>query len=169
GCCCSAPSRRARTAGVRAVASDIVIIPTYNEALTLPDTISRTRAAAPHAHILIVDDSSPDGTGRLADALAATDDHVFVLHRVGKQGLGTAYLDGFGFALERDYDLIAEMDADGSHDPADLPQLFTLARDTADLAIGSRWVPGGSVTGWSRFRRFVSRTGNRYARMMLRS
>ncbi len=151
------------------MAKELVIIPTFNEALTLTETIRRVREAAPAAHILIVDDASPDGTGRIAESLAATDDHVFVLHRGGKQGLGTAYLEGFAHALERGYELIAELDADGSHDPAELPRLFELARDRADLAIGSRWVPGGSVTGWSRFRRFVSRAGNRYARTMLRS
>ncbi|HRN29388.1 MAG TPA: polyprenol monophosphomannose synthase [Terrimesophilobacter sp.] len=151
------------------MARELVIVPTFNEALTLTDTISQTRSAAPDAHILIVDDASPDGTGRIADSLATTDSHVFVLHREGKQGLGTAYLEGFAYALERGYHLIAEMDADGSHDPTELPRLFELARESADLAIGSRWVIGGSVTGWSRFRRFVSRTGNRYARTILRS
>lgn len=151
------------------MAKELVIIPTYNEAETLEKTVGRTRQAAPRAHILIVDDASPDGTGTIADALAAGDDHVLVHHRAGKQGLGKAYLDGFAFALERHYDLVTEMDADGSHDPAELPRMFELAAGGADLVIGSRWVSGGSVAGWSPFRKFISRTGNRYARAMLRS
>lgn len=151
------------------MAKELVIIPTYNEAETLESTVGRTRQAAPRAHILIVDDASPDGTGTLADTLAAADDHVFVRHRAGKQGLGRAYLDGFAFALERGYDLVTEMDADGSHDPAELPRMFELATGGAGLVIGSRWVSGGSVAGWSSFRRFLSRSGNRYARTMLRS
>lgn len=151
------------------MANELVIIPTYNEAQILEATVGRARRAAPTAHILIVDDASPDGTGAIADTLAATDDHVFVLHRAEKQGLGQAYLTAFAFALERGYDLITEMDADGSHDPADLPQMFALANAGADLVIGSRWVSGGSVAGWSPLRRFISRSGNRYARLMLRS
>lgn len=151
------------------MADALVIIPTYNESQTLQTTVGRTRQAAPRAHILIVDDASPDGTGKIADTLAASDDHVFVLHRAGKEGLGKAYLAGFAYALEHGYALVTEMDADGSHDPAELPSMFDLATGGADLVIGSRWVNGGSVAGWSRFRQFISRSGNRYARTMLRS
>jgi dolichol-phosphate mannosyltransferase len=143
-----------------------VVIPTYNELANLEDIVTRVRAAAPAADILVVDDNSPDGTGDLADKLAAADDHVRVLHRAGKAGLGAAYVAGFGWALERGYGTIVEMDADGSHDPADLPRLLT-ALEGADAVIGSRWVPGGIVVNWPRSREILSRAGNAYARVML--
>jgi dolichol-phosphate mannosyltransferase len=143
-----------------------VIIPTYNELANLETIIGRVRAAVPGADVLVVDDASPDGTGELADKLAAADDHVRVLHRAGKAGLGAAYIAGFGWALERGYGTLVEMDADGSHDPADLPRMLT-ALENADLVIGSRWVPGGVVMNWPRSRQLLSRGGNTYARLML--
>jgi len=150
------------------VADLLVVIPTYNEAGSIAAIVARTRAAIPEADILIVDDASPDGTGDIADTLAA-DDAVSVLHRPGKDGLGQAYLAGFALALDRGYPYIAEMDADGSHDPADLPAMLAIARDRADLVIGSRWVPGGSVHNWPWLRRAISRGGNWYSRFVLGS
>jgi len=147
----------------------LVILPTYNEIESLPPLLARVRAAVPDADVLIVDDSSPDGTGELADSLAATDDRVSVLHRTAKDGLGRAYLAGFAIALEQGYPFVAEIDADGSHDPAELPAMLELARGGAGLVIGSRWVPGGSVVNWPWHRRAISRAGNAYSRLMLRS
>jgi dolichol-phosphate mannosyltransferase len=143
-----------------------VVIPTYNELANLEDIVTRVRAAVPAADILVVDDNSPDGTGELADKLAADDDHIRVLHRAGKGGLGAAYVAGFGWALERGYGTLVEMDADGSHDPADLPRLLAALED-ADLVVGSRWVPGGVVVNWPKSREILSRGGNAYTRLML--
>jgi dolichol-phosphate mannosyltransferase len=143
-----------------------VIIPTYNEAENVEQIVARVRQAVPVADILIADDNSPDGTGELADKLAIADEHVHVLHRLGKQGLGAAYLAGFGWALDRGYGAIVEMDADGSHDPAELPALLAALED-ADLVVGSRWVRGGTVRNWPRSRELLSRAGNAYARIML--
>lgn len=143
-----------------------VIIPTYNEAENLEPIVARVRSAVPDADVLIADDNSPDGTGDIADKLALTDDHVHVLHRPGKQGLGAAYLAGFGWALDRGYGAMVEMDADGSHDPAELPSLLAALED-ADLVVGSRWVKGGTVRNWPRSRELLSRGGNAYARVML--
>lgn len=147
----------------------LVIIPTYNEQESLPTAIARTRAAVPEADILVADDNSPDGTGRIADELAAADPHVHVMHRPGKQGLGRAYVAGFGWALDRDYDLIVEMDADGSHRPEQLPELLAraVAEDAPALVIGSRWVPGGEVVNWPWHREVLSRGANTYVRLML--
>jgi len=146
----------------------LVIVPTYNEAENLEDFVGRLRACAADADVLIVDDSSPDGTGDLADRLASTDPAVHVLHRPSKDGLGMAYRAGFTWGLERaDYTRFVEMDADGSHDPAELRRLRNAAH-TADLVIGSRWVPGGRVVEWPWFRRFISRAGTTYARLLLR-
>ena len=145
----------------------LVVLPTYNERESLPGVIARIRAAVPEAHILVVDDNSPDGTGDLADALA--DDHVAVLHRAAKQGLGRAYLAGFERAFSGRYTYVAEIDADGSHDPAELPAMLALAVGGADLVIGSRWIAGGSVRNWPWLRRAISRAGNGYSRVMLRS
>lgn len=146
----------------------LIIIPTYNEAESIAAIVQRTRAVVPEADILIVDDASPDGTGDIADRLA-TDSAVTVLHREGKDGLGHAYLEGFAVALARNYDFVAQMDADGSHDPAELPAMLAIARSGADLVIGSRWVPGGSVHNWPWLRTAISRTGNWYSRMVLGS
>ena len=121
-----------------------VIIPTFNERDNLEPIVSRVRTAVPAADVLVVDDNSPDGTGEIADELAVTDGHVFVLHQAGKAGIGAAYIAGFGWALDRGYGALVEMDADGSHDPAELPRLLH-ALEAADLVIGSRWVPGSAV------------------------
>jgi dolichol-phosphate mannosyltransferase len=144
----------------------LVVIPTYDELLNLARVVERLRAAAPAAHVLVVDDGSPDGTGELADRLAAADDSVHVLHRTSKEGLGPAYLAGFAWGLARDYRVLCEMDADGSHQPEQLPRLLA-ALGEADLVIGSRWVPGGSVVDWPRWRQALSRGGNTYVRLAL--
>jgi dolichol-phosphate mannosyltransferase len=151
----------------------LVVIPTYNERENLADTVSRVRVAVPEASVLVVDDASPDGTGALADELAAADDAVHVLHRTAKTGLGAAYLEAFAWALERDFDPIVQMDADGSHLPEQLPRLLeplqaTDATPPADLVIGSRWIPGGSIENWPRHRELLSRWGSAYARAALR-
>lgn len=144
----------------------LVIIPTYNERENLPRIVGRVRAAVPEAHVLVADDNSPDGTGVLADDLMAADDHVHVLHRMGKEGLGAAYLAGFSWGLDAGYDVLVEMDADGSHQPEQLPLLLDGLRD-ADLVLGSRWVPGGSVVNWPKSREVLSRGGNWYTRHAL--
>jgi dolichol-phosphate mannosyltransferase len=143
-----------------------VIIPTYNERGNLEPITARLRTAVPDADLLVVDDNSPDGTGEIADKLAAGDPRVHVLHRPGKGGLGAAYIAGFGWAMERGYGVLVEFDADGSHQPEQLPSLIS-ALDSADLVIGSRWVPGGTVQNWPRSREILSRGGNTYARLML--
>lgn len=145
----------------------LVIIPTYDEIENLESILARTRAANPTVDVLVVDDTSPDGTGELADRLAAEDAHIHVLHRAEKDGLGRAYLAGFDWGLSRGYAVLAEMDADGSHAPEQLPDLLD-ALGRADLVIGSRYVPGGEVRGWAAWRLTLSRGGNRYARTMLR-
>jgi dolichol-phosphate mannosyltransferase len=144
----------------------LVIIPTYNESENIARIITRTREAVPDAHILIADDNSPDGTGKLADQIASADDHVHVMHRLGKEGLGAAYLAGFEWGLNAGYDVLIEMDADGSHQPEQLPELLT-ALANADLVLGSRWVAGGRVVNWPRSREVLSRGGNLWTRMML--
>jgi dolichol-phosphate mannosyltransferase len=145
----------------------LVVVPTYNERDNLEIIAERLRAAVPDAHLLVVDDNSPDGTGKLADELADRDDHVHVLHRTAKSGLGAAYVAGFGWAKEHDYDVVVEMDADGSHAPEQLPRLLA-ALENADLVLGSRYVPGGSVVNWPKSRELLSRGGNLYTRMLLR-
>jgi dolichol-phosphate mannosyltransferase len=144
----------------------VVIVPTYNERENLERIVGRVRASVPEAHVLVADDNSPDGTGAIADRLAADDDHVQVMHRRGKEGLGAAYLAGFDWALEHGYDVVVEMDADGSHQPEQLPRLLAALRD-ADLVLGSRWVPGGSVVNWPKSRELLSRGGSLYTRVML--
>ncbi len=144
----------------------IVVIPTYNEADNLAWIVDRLRRAQPSVDVLVVDDESPDGTGKIADTLAQADPEVHVLHRTAKGGLGAAYLHGFAWALEEGYDVIGEMDADGSHQPEELQLLLTALAD-ADLVIGSRWVPGGSVLNWPRRRELLSRGGNLYVRLLL--
>jgi len=146
--------------------SILVVIPTYNERESLPAIVARVRASVPEAHVLIADDNSPDGTGALADGIAESDDSVKVMHREGKAGLGAAYLAGFAWALDHGYEVVVEMDADGSHQPEQLPALLAALRD-ADLVLGSRWVDGGGVMNWPRSRELLSRGGNRYTRLML--
>ncbi len=144
----------------------LVIVPTYNEAGNVRKTVERVRTAVPPADVLVVDDNSPDGTGQIADRLAELDEHVHVLHRPGKAGLGAAYVAGFGWGLDRDLDVLVEMDADGSHQPEELPRLLA-ALEGADLVLGSRYVPGGRVVNWPRHREMLSRGGNVYARLAL--
>ena len=151
------------------MADTLVIVPTYDEIESLAGMIERIRRAVPDADVLVVDDASPDGTGDLADRIAAQDSHVRVLHRAGKDGLGRAYLAGFEVAINGEYTYAIEIDADGSHDPAELPAMLQIAADGADLVIGSRWIPGGAVRNWPRSRQFISRAGNTYARLALRS
>jgi len=143
-----------------------VVIPTYNEKDNIRPITARVRSAVPGAHLLIVDDNSPDGTGRIADQLAAADPHVHVLHRSAKAGLGAAYVAGFTAALDQGYDIIVEMDADGSHQPEELPKLLC-ALAGADIVLGSRWIPGGQALNWPKSRQVLSRAGNTYARIML--
>ena len=154
---------------IQPVPSAVLILPTYNEAENLERFVAAALprlAEAADARILVVDDDSPDGTGRIADRLAAEDPRVSVLHNGGKAGLAKAYLAGFRAALETDADLLLEMDADFSHDPADLPRLVRAAAD-ADLVLGSRYVAGGGVTDWGLGRRVLSRGGSLYARACL--
>ncbi|MDN5763874.1 MAG: polyprenol monophosphomannose synthase [Microlunatus sp.] len=144
----------------------LVIVPTFNERENIDLVTSRLRVAVPEAHILIADDNSPDGTGRRADELAAADDHIHVLHRLGKQGLGAAYVAGFTWGLEHGYGVLVEHDADGSHQPEQLPLLLDALQD-ADLVKGSRWVPGGKVVNWPRSREMLSKGGSLWTRLML--
>ncbi len=144
----------------------VIVMPTYNERQNLEIVAGRLREAVPDADLLVVDDNSPDGTGDLADKLAEADPRVQVMHRTEKAGLGRAYVAGFAWALERGYDLIVEMDADGSHRPEDLPKLLATSA-TADAVIGSRYVPGGTVVNWPKSREFLSRGANLYNRIML--
>jgi dolichol-phosphate mannosyltransferase len=144
----------------------LVVIPTYNEVENVRTITARLRAAVPDAHILITDDNSPDGTGEVADELAAADDHIHVLHRLGKEGLGAAYLAGFAWGLEHGFDVLVEHDADGSHQPEQLPRLLDALED-ADMVKGSRWVPGGSVVNWPKSRELLSRGGSLWTRLML--
>lgn len=144
----------------------VIVIPTFNERDSIATIVHRVRAAVPTADILIVDDNSPDGTGAIADALAQQDTQVHVMHRLGKEGLGAAYLAGFAWALQHGYEVIVEMDADGSHQPEQLPQLLDALAE-ADLVLGSRWIRGGGTQNWSKSREFLSRGGNRYTRALL--
>jgi dolichol-phosphate mannosyltransferase len=144
----------------------VIVMPTYNERQNLEIITARVREAVPDADLLVVDDNSPDGTGDLADKIAEADPRVQVMHRTEKAGLGRAYVAGFTWALERGYDLIVEMDADGSHRPEDLPRLLATAGG-ADAVIGSRYVPGGTVVNWPKSREFLSRGANLYNRIML--
>ncbi|GLZ28396.1 dolichol-phosphate mannosyltransferase [Lentzea sp. NBRC 105346] len=146
----------------------LVVIPTYNERDNIGKIVKRLHAALPQVHVLVVDDGSPDGTGQLADEMAAADERVHVLHRTEKAGLGAAYIAGFTWGLERDYGVICEMDADGSHAPEQLHRLLD-ALPGADLVLGSRYVPGGSVVNWPKHREFLSRGGSLYSRIVLGS
>ncbi|MFT4125248.1 MAG: polyprenol monophosphomannose synthase [Gordonia sp. (in: high G+C Gram-positive bacteria)] len=145
----------------------LVVIPTFNERENLPLIVARLRRALGGVGILVVDDSSPDGTGAVADALAADDAALHVLHRVEKDGLGKAYLAGFAWGLARDYEVLVEMDADGSHAPEQLPSLLATINDGADLVIGSRYVTGGKLVNWPRRRQLLSLGANTYARLAL--
>ena len=144
----------------------LVVIPTYNERENLEPIVKRLHAVLPKAQVLVVDDGSPDGTGELADKLAAADDRIHVLHRTEKAGLGAAYVAGFNWGLDHDYAVLVEMDADGSHSPEDLPRMLDALSD-ADLVIGSRYVTGGKVVNWPKSREFFSRTANFYSRVAL--
>jgi len=144
----------------------LVVMPTYQELENLEQIAVRLHGAVPDAHLLVVDDDSPDGTGQLADQLSAASGWLHVLHRTGKAGLGAAYVAGFGWALERGYDVVVEMDADGSHAPEQLRTLLDALTD-ADLVLGSRWVSGGRVVDWPRSRELLSRAGNAWTRLAL--
>lgn len=144
----------------------VMVIPTYNEAENLAWIVGRLRKAQPRVDVLIVDDGSPDGTGTIANELADNDDQIHVLHRTEKAGLGAAYLHGFGWALDQGYDVVGEMDADGSHQPEEL-HLLLEAVSSADLVIGARWIRGGSVVNWPLSRRVLSVGGNFYVRLLL--
>jgi dolichol-phosphate mannosyltransferase len=151
------------------MSSTLVVIPTYNELHALSDAVERTLRAVPSTRILVVDDNSPDGTGRLADEIAARDDRVTVMHRTEKNGLGAAYIAGFRWAEDHDVDFIIEMDADGSHQPEELPLMIAQLEGGADLSIGARWIAGGKTRNWPLYRRLISRGGTLYARILLRS
>lgn len=146
----------------------LVILPTYNEKDSLEETVTHLLRAQPKVNVLIVDDASPDGTGTIANLLSEGDNRISVLHRSQKEGLGPAYLAGFEFGLGEGYELLVEMDADGSHRAEDLAALLNAAENN-DLVIGSRWIHGGSVQNWPRHRQLISRIGNTYARVLLGS
>lgn len=143
-----------------------VLVPTYNERESLPRLLRQVRDEVPEVDIVVIDDNSPDGTGELADAHAAQDPRIHVLHRTAKEGLGRAYLHGFAWALEQGYDVVVEMDADGSHQPRHLPAMLAALAD-ADLVIGSRWVRGGAVRNWPLGRKVLSIGGNLYTKALL--
>jgi dolichol-phosphate mannosyltransferase len=145
----------------------LTIIPTYNEIESLPRTLDRLRAVAPATDVLIVDDNSPDGTGAAADAMAAADSAVHVLHRQGKEGLGAAYIAGFRWGLDAGYDILVEMDADGSHQPEELQRLLDALDSGADMVKGSRWIRGGKVVNWPLHRKLLSLGGSLYSRILL--
>jgi len=148
-------------------ARSLIVIPTYNERDDLPPLASAIHEVLPDTHILVVDDASPDGTGAVADELAVGDSRIRVIHRPGKLGLGTAYVEGFRYGLARDYDLFFEMDADFSHDPRYLPQMLDRIAGGADLILGSRYVSGGGTENWGLGRKLLSRSGSLYARTIL--
>lgn len=162
----AAPSQDAQPDTFEDLGVVLVVIPTFNESGNIEMIVDRVRRATPSVHILIADDNSPDGTGQIADSIALRDKHVHVMHRLGKEGLGAAYLAGFAWALEHGYDVVVEMDADGSHQPEQLPRLLDALR-AADLVLGSRWVPGGTVQNWPKSREVLSRGGNWYTRHAL--
>jgi len=145
----------------------LIVVPTYNERDNVRGIAERLLAALPGTELLFVDDNSPDGTGGLLDELARAQPRLHVMHRAGKLGLGTAYIEGFGWGLARGFDYLFEMDADGSHDPKYLPQMLALAEDGADVVVGSRYVPGGGTKNWGTGRKLLSRGGSLYARTIL--
>ena len=149
------------------MARALIVVPTYNELDNVRGVAERFLAAIPGVELLFVDDNSPDGTGALLDELALAEPRIHVMHRAGKLGLGTAYVEGFGWGLARGYDYLWEMDADGSHDPKYLPQMLALAEDGADVVVGSRYVPGGGTENWGLGRKVISRGGGIYARTIL--
>ena len=144
----------------------LVVIPTYNERENLPLIVAGVRSEAPEVHILVADDNSPDGTGEVADGLAASDQSIQVLHRANKSGLGAAYLEAFQWAKDNQYDVVVEMDADGSHSPTDLVKILA-ALTNSDVVLGSRWIKGGRVVNWPKSREMLSRGGNIYTRLWL--
>jgi dolichol-phosphate mannosyltransferase len=145
----------------------LIIVPTYNEAENVRGVAETFLAALPGCDLLFVDDNSPDGTGAILDELAGANPRLHVMHRAGKLGLGTAYVEGFGWGLARGYEYLFEMDADGSHDPKYLPQMLALAEDGADVVVGSRNVPGGGTENWGIGRKIISKGGSLYARTIL--
>ena len=145
----------------------LIVVPTYNERDNVRGIADQLLAALPGTDLLFVDDNSPDGTGELLDEIAKEQPRVQVMHRAGKLGLGTAYVEGFTWGLERGYEYLFEMDADGSHDPAYLAPMLALAEDGADVVIGSRYVPGGGTANWGLGRRLLSKGGSLYARSVL--
>lgn len=149
------------------MAQALIVVPTYNERDNVRGVAARFLAALPGCELLFVDDNSPDGTGQLLDEIAASEPRIHVMHRAGKLGLGTAYVEGFGWGLARGYDYLFEMDADGSHDPRYLPEMLALAEDGADVVVGSRYVPGGGTVNWGLGRQLISRGGGAYARTIL--
>ncbi len=151
---------------LRDIGKTLVVIPTYNERESLPIIISGVRTAEPKVDILIADDNSPDGTGEVAEGLRNSDSAIFVLHRAAKAGLGAAYLDAFGWAKTEGYEVVVEMDADGSHRPVDLTKILD-ALTNSDVVLGSRWVKHGKVVNWPLSRKLLSRGGNLYTRMWL--
>ena len=151
---------------IRDLGKVLVIVPTYNERESLPVIVSGIRQAEADIHILIADDNSPDGTGEVADGLSSSDNSVHVLHRSAKAGLGAAYLDGFNWAKANGYDVVVEMDADGSHRPQDLTKILD-ALTNNDVVLGSRWIKDGRVVNWAKSREVLSRGGNLYTRMWL--
>lgn len=146
----------------------VVVVPTYQEAGNVERFVGRVRDEVPEAEVLVVDDASPDGTANLAEAVGEKRGQVTVLRRPGKQGLGVAYRDAFKWAMERDFEVVVQMDCDFSHDPAAIPQLLAELDRGADCAVGSRYVPGGSTPHWPAYRRLLSRWGNRYTAAVLR-
>jgi len=151
---------------IRDLGKVLVIVPTYNERESLPVIVSGIRQAEPGVHILIADDNSPDGTGEVADGLSSSDNSVHVLHRLAKAGLGAAYLDAFNWAKSNGYNVVVEMDADGSHRPQDLTKILD-ALTNNDVVLGSRWIKDGRVVNWAKSREVLSRGGNLYTRMWL--
>ena len=150
----------------RDIGKTLVVIPTYNERESLPIIVAGVRTAEPRVDILIADDNSPDGTGEVAEGLRNSDSAIFVLHRAAKAGLGAAYLDAFSWAKTEGYDVVVEMDADGSHRPVDLTKILD-ALTYSDVVLGSRWVKHGKVVNWPLSRKLLSRGGNLYTRMWL--
>ncbi len=167
-CLCYEPrGEDLKVADVQSGAGTLICIPTYNERENLPLIVPAVLEALPLAHVLVVDDASPDGTGQLADEMASADERILVLHREGKAGLGKAYLAAFEWALARDYEFIFEFDADFSHKPEYLPGLLGLLASQADVVVGSRRISGGGVENWGAARRFISWGGSMYSRMVL--